>query len=50
VIPVKALRTDYSMHSAKRSLAKAYDLYLADETVFGLLPGLLGKIFFAKKK
>ncbi|XP_052820143.1 ribosomal L1 domain-containing protein 1-like [Mya arenaria] len=50
IIPLKALRTDYSMHSAKRSLAKAYDLYLADEAVFGLLPGQLGKIFFAKKR
>lgn len=50
IVPIKALRTDYSMFSSKRSLAKAYDLYLADETVKGLLPGLLGKIFYAKKK
>ncbi|KAH3863358.1 hypothetical protein DPMN_026343, partial [Dreissena polymorpha] len=50
IIPLKALRTDYSMYAAKRSLAKAYDLYLADDKVFGMLPGLLGKIFFAKKK
>ncbi|KAL4239926.1 proteasome-interacting protein cic1 [Mactra antiquata] len=50
VIPMKALRTDYSMFSDKRNLSKAYDLYLADECVMGFLPGLLGKIFYSKSK
>lgn len=50
IVPMKALRTDYSMPSNKRSLAKAYELYLADGTIFGMLPGTLGKIFFDKKK
>lgn len=50
IVPLKALRTDYSMHSSKRSLSKAYELFLGDECVMGLLPGILGKIFYAKKK
>ncbi|XP_045215019.2 ribosomal L1 domain-containing protein CG13096-like [Mercenaria mercenaria] len=50
IVPIKALRTDYSLPSSKISLAKAYDLYLADSCVMGLLPGILGKIFYAKKK
>ncbi|KAK3586069.1 hypothetical protein CHS0354_033190 [Potamilus streckersoni] len=49
IVPVKALRTDYSPFDAKKSLAKAYDLFLADERIVGLLPGILGKAFFSKK-
>lgn len=50
IVPIKALRTDYSLPSSKVQLAKAYDLYLGDSSVMGLLPGILGKIFYAKKK
>lgn len=50
IVPLKALRTDYSLPSSKVSLAKSYDLFLADACVMGLLPGLLGKVFYAKKK
>lgn len=50
IIPIKALRTDYSLSSSKVSLAKAYDLFVGDAPVMGLLPGILGKIFYGKKK
>ena len=50
IVPLKALRTDYSLDEDKRSLAKAYDLYLADERIIGMLPGALGKNFYEKKK
>ncbi|KAL3876295.1 hypothetical protein ACJMK2_034160 [Sinanodonta woodiana] len=49
IVPLKALRTDYSPYDAKRSLANAYDLFLADERIVGLLPGILGKAFYSKK-
>ena len=50
IVPLKALRTDYSLDEDRRSLAKAYDLYLADERIIGMLPGALGKNFYEKKK
>ena len=50
IVPIKALRTDYSQPQDKRTLAKAYDLFLCDKRVISLLPGLLGKSFYSRKK
>lgn len=50
VIGVRKLRTDYKPFEAKRQLCGSYDLFVADERVVPLLPGLLGKTFFKKKK
>lgn len=50
VIGVRKLRTKYKPYEAKRQLCGSYDLFLADDRVLPLLPKLLGKTFFTKKK
>lgn len=47
---VGKLRTDYKAFEVRRQLCNGYDLFLADERVLPLLPKLLGKTFFDKKK
>jgi ribosome biogenesis protein UTP30 len=50
VLGLSKLRTKYESHEAKRALCAAHDLFLVDERVLPMLPKLLGKTFFAKKK
>eukprot|EP00850_Spirogloea_muscicola_P001919 SM000007S20879 [mRNA] locus=s7:696898:698265:+ [translate_table: standard] len=50
VIGVQKLRTKYKPHEAKRQLCGSYDLFVADDRILPLLPKLLGKTFFKKKK
>jgi len=50
VLSVEKLRKSYKEYEAKRELSSAYDLFLTDNRVITLLPKLLGKKFFAKKK
>lgn len=50
VIGVRKLRANYKPFEAKRQLCGSYDLFVADERVLPLLPTLLGKTFFKKKK
>ena len=50
VIGVTKLRTNYKPYEAKRQLCGSYDIFLADDRVLPLLPRLLGKSFFKKKK
>ncbi|GET02017.1 ribosomal protein L1 [Rhizophagus clarus] len=50
VIGVSKLRKKYIPYEAKRKLCDSYDLFLADERVLPLLPKMLGKYFFGKKK
>jgi len=50
VIGLSKLKTDFVPHEAKRRLCASYDLFLADERILPLLPPLLGKTFFKKKK
>ncbi|KAL3684553.1 hypothetical protein R1sor_002575 [Riccia sorocarpa] len=50
VIRVSKLKSDYFPHEAKRKLCGSYDLFLADDRVLPVLPKLLGKTFFKKKK
>jgi ribosome biogenesis protein UTP30 len=50
VIGVSKLKTDYYPHEAKRKLCGSYDLFLADDRILPMLPKLLGKSFFKKKK
>lgn len=50
VLSVEKLRKNYKEYEAKRQLSSSYDLFLADNRVLPLLPKLLGKHFFAKKK
>lgn len=50
VIGVSKLREKYKPFEAKRTLCSSYDLFLADERVIEMLPKMLGKTFFLKKK
>jgi ribosome biogenesis protein UTP30 len=47
---VSKLKARYKPFEAKRQLCASYDLFLADERVLPLLPPILGKTFFMKKK
>ena len=42
MVGLSKLRTKYESHEAKRILAGAYDLFVADERVIPSLPKLLG--------
>ncbi|GFS19805.1 ribosomal L1 domain-containing protein 1 [Elysia marginata] len=50
IIPLKSLKTEYKPYEAKRNLSNAYDIFLCDIRVTHLLPSLLGKHFYGKKK
>ncbi|XP_076933155.1 putative ribosome biogenesis protein C8F11.04 [Bidens hawaiensis] len=50
VIKLSKLRTDYKPFESKRKLCDSYDMFFADKRVIHLLPKLLGKQFFRKKK
>eukprot|EP00743_Colponemidia_sp_Colp-15_P003912 GILK01004221.1.p1 GENE.GILK01004221.1~~GILK01004221.1.p1 ORF type:complete len:264 (+),score=40.48 GILK01004221.1:50-793(+) len=50
VIGLSKLRSNYKQYEAKRKLCSAFDLFLTDERVLPLLPMLLGKTFFQKKR
>lgn len=50
VIGLSKLRKNYKTYEAKRNLCDGYDLFLADRGVLPMLPRLLGKTFFTKKK
>lgn len=50
VLKYSKLKTDYKPFEAKRKLCDSFDLFLVDKSVVPLLPRLLGKSFFKKKK
>ncbi|XP_058743397.1 uncharacterized protein LOC131616157 [Vicia villosa] len=50
ILKLSKLTTDYRPFEAKRKLCNSYDLFFADKTVVPLLPRLLGKQFFKKRK
>lgn len=50
VIPLKSLKLEYRPFEAKRNLANMFDVHLADERIMHLLPAILGKNFYHKKK
>lgn len=50
VLGLSKLRANYKPFEAKRKLCNSYDLFLCDERVLPLLPKLLGKTFFKKKR
>ena len=50
VIGVSKLKKNYHPYEAKRGLLKAHDLFLADARVLPMLPPLLGKSFFEKRR
>lgn len=50
VIGIEKLRKKYQPYEARRILCSSYEVFLADRSVISLLPQLLGKEFFQKKK
>ncbi|RDX68959.1 Ribosomal L1 domain-containing protein 1, partial [Mucuna pruriens] len=50
VLKLSKLASDYRPFEAKRKLCDSYDLFFAEKSVVPLLPRLLGKYFFKKRK
>ncbi|KAI0231805.1 hypothetical protein LSAT2_017818 [Lamellibrachia satsuma] len=50
IISLKELKIEYSTFEAKKNLSNMYDIYLADESIIGILLPLLGKHFIKKKR
>ncbi|XP_002521676.2 ribosomal L1 domain-containing protein 1 [Ricinus communis] len=50
IIKISKLKSDYRPFEAKRKLCDSYDMFFADKRVVPLLPKMLGKQFFKKKK
>ena len=50
VLGISKLKANYKAHEQKRKLCDSYDLFLADDRILPILPKLLGKNFFKKKK
>ena len=50
MIPVAKLKTHYKTYGSKRQLSASYDVFLTDKRIYQMLPRLLGKKFFEKKK
>ena len=50
IVGLSKLKTKFKPYEAKRNLCAQFDVFLADERILPLLPKLLGKTFFEKKK
>jgi len=50
VVGLAKLKANYKEFEAKRKLCGSYDLFLADARITPMLPKLLGKTFFKKKR
>ncbi|ORX87550.1 ribosomal protein L1 [Anaeromyces robustus] len=50
VIGVTKLKKKYKPYEAKRQLCNSYDIFLADDRIIPILPKLIGKSFYDKKK
>lgn len=50
VIGVERLRKEYGTHEGRRELLNMYDLFLVDNRVSPIMPGLLGNAFLEAKK
>ncbi|KAK9271953.1 hypothetical protein L1049_002320 [Liquidambar formosana] len=50
VLKLSKLKSDYRPFEAKRKLCDSYDMFLSDKRVIPLLPKLLGKHFYKKRK
>lgn len=50
VMTVKTLRDTINTHQARRTLLQSYHMFMCDTRIVQLLPKLLGKHFFLKKK
>ncbi|XP_010247514.1 PREDICTED: ribosomal L1 domain-containing protein 1-like [Nelumbo nucifera] len=50
VLRLSQLRSDYRNFEKKRQLCNSFDIFFADKRIIPLLPRLLGKQFFKRKK
>jgi len=50
VISLRELKVEYKQYEARNQLAMRFDLFLADDRIIRLLPPLLGKAFYTRKK
>lgn len=50
IMDIKKVKKNFSRFDDKRTLAGAYDLFLADDRILPYLPDALGSKFFIKKK
>merc|ERR1711934_301267 len=50
VMGISKLRDRYKQYEDKRKLSNSYDLFLADDAIYPLLPRLLGKAFLGAKR
>ncbi|KAG2372438.1 uncharacterized protein HKW66_Vig0206930 [Vigna angularis] len=50
ILKLSKLASDYRAFEAKRKLCDSYDLFFAEKSIVPLLPRLLGKQFFKKRK
>ncbi|XP_061191368.1 ribosomal L1 domain-containing protein 1-like [Saccostrea echinata] len=50
IIPLKELKLEYKPFEAKRNLSNEFGLFLADKRIMRLLPSLLGKNFYGRKR
>lgn len=50
VLDPAKLRANYARFEARRKLVASFDVFLVDERIEGLVPGLLGREIFKKKK
>ncbi|TPX37823.1 hypothetical protein SeMB42_g06859 [Synchytrium endobioticum] len=50
VIGISKVKARYKQYEAKRAFASSYHLFLADDRIVRLLPPILGKAFYSKKK
>ncbi|KAK4423313.1 Ribosomal L1 domain-containing protein 1 [Sesamum alatum] len=50
VLKVSKLKSDYKSFDSKKKLYDSFDVFLAVKSVVPLLPKVLGKVFYSKKK
>ncbi|ESP00021.1 hypothetical protein LOTGIDRAFT_113219, partial [Lottia gigantea] len=50
IIPIKELLLEYKAFEAKRNLSNMYDVFLTDSRVAKVLPRILGKHFYGRKR
>ncbi|KAD3068446.1 hypothetical protein R6Q59_017540 [Mikania micrantha] len=50
IIKLSKLKSDYRSYESKVDLFNSFDLFLADLRIISMLPEILGKVFYNKKK